>query len=189
MKIKKAVANILNLYRQYGGEKYGEEITQLEHALQAADLAVADGRDDEMVAAAFLHDIGHLLEIEGVEPMGNYGAMAHDQIGADYLLRTGFSERVAVLVGSHVQAKRYLCAIEAGYEEQLSEASKETLRWQGGMMTMDEVSDFSSRSDLEEVLALRRYDELAKEKGKRSDNLLEIEDILYRVINTQEAVA
>ncbi|MTI15047.1 HD domain-containing protein [Sansalvadorimonas verongulae] len=189
MKIKKAVANILNLYRQYGTEQYCEDITQLEHALQGAELAVTDGCDEELVAAVFLHDIGHLLEVDGVIPMGDYGSMAHDQLGADYLLGLGFSERVAMLVGSHVQAKRYLCAIEEGYEEQLSDASKETLRWQGGRMSMQEVSDFSSRSDLEEVLMLRRYDELAKETGKRSDNLHQVEDLLYRVLSRQEAVA
>ncbi|WP_281648703.1 HD domain-containing protein [Parendozoicomonas sp. Alg238-R29] len=189
MRIKKAVARIVNLYRQYGGERYGEDITQLEHALQAADLAMVDGRDEEIIAAAFLHDIGHLLEIDGVEPMGNYSVVAHDRLGADYLLNTGFPERVTTLVASHVQAKRYLCAIEPGYEDQLSEASRETLRWQGGVMTMDEVSDFSSRGDLEEVLALRRYDEMAKEQGKKSDNLHDVEDILYRVLSQQEAVA
>ena len=189
MKIKKAVIRILDLYRHYGDKQYGEDISQLEHALQAADLASTDGRDDEVVAAAFLHDIGHLLEIDGTEPMGDYGTVAHDRLGADYLSRLGFSDKVAGLVGSHVQAKRYLCAIEPGYAKQLSRASRDTLHWQGGAMAMDEVSDFSGRSDLEEVLALRQYDEMAKKKNKATLGLDDIEGVLLRVLKKRATAA
>ena len=189
MKIKKAIARVIDLYRQYGGQQYGEDISHLEHALQAADHAAADGRDDEIIAAAFLHDIGHLLEIDGVETMGDYGVVGHDRLGADYVLELGFSERVAQLIGSHVQAKRYLCAIEPGYYDLLSKVSREILHWQGGVMSMEEVSDFSSRNDLEEVLALRRYDELAKEQEKSTEGLSGIESVLYRALELQVAVA
>ena len=189
MRIKKAITRIIDLYRQYGGQQYGEEITQLEHALQAAELAIADGRDDEVIAAAFLHDIGHLLESDGVASMGDYGVVAHDKLGADYVISLGFSDRIAQMIGCHVQAKRYLCAIEPGYYDQLSKASQETLHWQGGVMTMEEVSDFSSRNDLEEILALRRYDEQAKEQEKATEGLPGIEPVLFRVLEQQVAVA
>ncbi|CAM3413648.1 HD domain-containing protein [Parendozoicomonas haliclonae] len=189
MESKRAIARIIDLYRHHGAESYGEDISQLDHALQAADLAIAEGRDNEVVAAAFLHDVGHLLEIEGAAPMGDYGTMAHDLLGADYLRSLGFPERVATLVASHVQAKRYLCAMEPGYYDQLSEASKETLHWQGGVMSTDEVSEFSCRKDLDDVIALRRYDEAAKKQEQATEGLRSIEAVLQSVLEREIEVA
>jgi putative nucleotidyltransferase with HDIG domain len=85
----------------------GEPVSQIEHMSQAAQLAMAEGFDDEVVLAAFFHDIGHLCA-EGAENMGGYGVVSHERLGADYLREAGFSERMARLVEYHVQAKRYL---------------------------------------------------------------------------------
>jgi predicted HD phosphohydrolase len=93
---------------------------------------MAEGFDDEVVLAAFFHDIGHLCA-EGAENMGGYGVVSHERLGADYLRRAGFSERMARLVEYHVEAKRYL-TFGAGYYERLSEASRRTLEYQGGVM-------------------------------------------------------
>ena len=183
------VSRIIQLYRRYGGERYGEQVTQLDHALQAADLAASDGYDDEMVAAAFLHDIGHLLEHDGLEPMGDYDMRAHDLLGADYLAAAGFSKRVVKLVAAHVQAKRYLCTVENGYYQMLSACSKESLELQGGIMSADETSDFSIRSDLEDVLALRRYDDRGKAFGRTVGSLQSIEFLLKKVLEKRAAVA
>ena len=40
---------------------YDEAITELQHAVQCAELATAAGESDALVAAALLHDVGHLL--------------------------------------------------------------------------------------------------------------------------------
>src|ERR1700760_2685928 len=94
------VKKVFALYELHGDEDYiGEPVSQLEHMSQAAALAKADGYDDEVVLAAFFHDIGHLCEAEGTtESMDGFGNLDHEQLGADYLIANGFSARVAELV-------------------------------------------------------------------------------------------
>src|SRR6187399_391139 len=103
---------VFGIYEKRGGEEYiGEPVSQIEHASQSAQLAARDGDDEEVILAAFFHDIGHLCGQSGKEyEMDGYGKISHEKIGAKYLRNLGFSERVAQLVENHVQAKRYLCA-------------------------------------------------------------------------------
>src|SRR5258708_793551 len=84
---------------------FGEPITQLEHALQSAQLAREAGCDEELILAALLHDVGHLVPEAHREEVG---VVDHDQVGAVYLRDRGFSARVVALVEGHVEAKRYL---------------------------------------------------------------------------------
>src|SRR6185295_14068574 len=101
---------ILTLYKMYGNEDYiGEPVSQVEHMCQCAQLAEKEGCDDEVILAAFFHDIGHLLQhIVPVESMSGYGIADHEKIGAAYLAAKGFSDKITKLVASHVHAKRYL---------------------------------------------------------------------------------
>lgn len=115
------VDHLLELVGDAHGDYFGEPITQLEHALQCAYLAHVSGADDELVAAALLHAIGHLIAD------GDIGAPDHDAIGAAYLRQLSCSDRVADLVAGHVQAKRYLTAVKPEYYGHLSDASKQTL--------------------------------------------------------------
>ncbi len=185
MESKKVIASIINLYRDHGDMPYVGGISLLEHALQSAELATTEGRDDEVIVAAFLHDIGHLIAHKDGEPLDDIETMNHDCLGADYLLGLGFPARVINLVANHVEAKRYLCAIEPGHYEQLSEASKEALHWQGGVMSMDEVVEFSCRKDLEDILALRCFDEAARKKWEVKGGLDEMETLLTQVFERQ----
>src|ERR1700709_795753 len=104
------VNHVFSLYERFGDEDYiGEPVSQLEHMAQAAALAKQEGYDDEVVLAAFFHDIGHLCADAGeAESMDGMGNVDHEKLGADYLLENGFSERLANLVQGHVIAKRYL---------------------------------------------------------------------------------
>src|SRR5262249_49166241 len=117
-----ALDQILGLLRNAHEEYFGEPVTQLEHALQCAWLARQSGADDDTIAAALLHDIGHLLA-----PGDETGRTDHDRIGAAFLGKLGFDERVTGLVLGHVEAKRYLTAVDPGYYALLSEVSKRTL--------------------------------------------------------------
>jgi phosphonate degradation associated HDIG domain protein len=152
---------IFNLYKQYGGEEYGEGVTQLMHMVQAGKLAQQEGYDEEMILAAFFHDIGHFLE-EG-EDMGIYGKLAHDQLGKAYLTANGFPEKMGVLVASHVDAKRYLTYSNPEYYNLLSDASKKTLEYQGGPMTAEEAAAYEKDPLLDNYIKLRYWDDLAKE--------------------------
>ena len=166
-----------NLFAQSGHDAYfGEPVTQLEHALQTAQLAEQAGADRETVVAAFLHDIGHLLpeedgHTESTGPtyragyMDGYGTVDHERLGADYLRGLGFSEKVAQLIENHVNAKRYLVAKSLDYVDRLSEASLRTLAFQGGSMTPDEAARFEQHPYFNEILQMRRWDEQAKIPG------------------------
>lgn len=145
---------------------YGEPVTQLEHALQTAQLAERAGADRDTVLAAFLHDIGHLLPPEAAKGyMDGYGTVDHERLGADFLRQRGFSEKVAQLIENHVNAKRYLVSKKPDYFARLSEASLRTLEFQGGPMTVDEAAVFEQHPYFREILQLRGWDEQAKVPG------------------------
>ena len=163
MSPEQAIATIFALYEQHGAADYiGEPVSQIEHMSQAAQLAMAEGFDDEVVLAAFFHDIGHLCG-QGGENMGGYGVVSHERLGADYLRRAGFSERLARLVEYHVQAKRYLTFSRPDYYACLSEASRRTLGYQGGVMTADEARAFEQDPLCAVSLRMRHWDEQAKD--------------------------
>ncbi|QAY91017.1 phosphonate degradation HD-domain oxygenase [Pseudomonas sp. ACM7] len=160
---EQVIAEVFALYERFGDSDYiGEPVSQIEHMSQAAELAMAEGFDDEVVLAAFFHDIGHICA-ESAETMGGFGVVSHERLGADYLRRAGFSERLARLVEYHVQAKRYLTLKEPGYYERLSEASRCTLEYQGGVMTAEEAEAFEQDPLCAVSLRMRQWDEQAKE--------------------------
>lgn len=158
---------IATLFAHSGHDAYfGEPVTQLEHALQSAQLAEQAGADRETVVAAFLHDIGHLLPPEASHGyMDGYGTVDHEQLGADYLRGLGFSEKIAQLIENHVNAKRYLVSKQPEYLANLSEASLKTLAFQGGPMNTDEAVAFEAHPHFNEILLMRRWDEQAKIPG------------------------
>ena len=166
MQIEQNVEEILSLYKNFGGEDYiGEPISQIEHMCQCAQLAEQEGHDDEVILAAFFHDIGHLFEhILPVDKMDNFGIADHEKIGAEYLRSKGFSQKITDLVASHVPAKRYLTFKYPEYYQQLSEASKKTLVFQGGIMSSAEAEVFESDELFDLYILLRSWDEHAKQE-------------------------
>lgn len=169
------IDNTFALYERHGADDYiGEAITQIEHMSQAAQLAMAEGFDDEVVLAAFFHDIGHLCG--GDASMGGYGVVSHERIGAEYLRRCGFGERMARLVQYHVEAKRYLTLRQPGYYQRLSEASRRTLEYQGGVMSEAEADAFERDPLFSVSLRMREWDERAKEVGAPLIDLLALKE-------------
>ena len=165
MKSEAIVEEVFELYERYGNEDYiGEPVSQIEHMSQTAELAEKEGYDDEVILAAFFHDIGHICVSRNKEnDMGGFGTKSHEKIGADFLRTKGFSERIAKLVENHVQAKRYLTFKQPNYFDNLSEASKKTLEYQGGVMSQDEAIAFEKDPSFNESIRMRQWDELAKE--------------------------
>ncbi|GAB2676958.1 HD domain-containing protein [Flavihumibacter cheonanensis] len=181
---------IFSLYEQFGAEEYaGEKVSQLEHMVQAAQLAMEEGYDDEVVLAAFLHDVGHLLPVHDVsETMDGYGVMDHEKVGADWLLGLGMGERMCKLIASHVNAKRYLTWKYPSYYEQLSEASKKTLEYQGGRMEEAEAKAFEADPLFDLYIRMRTWDEAAKIEGKPLPELDELKQKLTQyIIGRQQA--
>jgi phosphonate degradation associated HDIG domain protein len=160
------VEEIFRLYEKHGAEDYiGEPVSQLEHMAQSAQLAAQQGFDKEVILAAFFHDIGHFLASSQTQNMDGYGVMRHEKVGADYLRSKGFPEKIARLVESHVQAKRYLTFKDPQYYQQLSEASKRTLEFQGGRMTAAEAMAFEQDELFDLSIKMRQWDEQAKEEN------------------------
>ena len=183
--IDKTLQEIFTLYEKFGDADYiGEPVSQIEHMSQAAQLAMKEGFDDEVVLAAFFHDIGHICVMQNeATSMGGYGVMSHEKIGADYLRAKGFPERVAQLVENHVRAKRYLTFKYPEYYNSLSEASKKTLEFQGGVMPADEAEVLEKDALFETSIRMRKWDELAKEVHVAVVNLDEMRLKVRGVLN------
>lgn len=179
---EKIAAGIVALFKEKGKANYsGEKITQLEHASQAAQLAEKDGNDSEVILAAFMHDIGHLLDdAPGAEDMDGFGVVDHEAVGASYLSERGFSPKIAELVKSHVEAKRYLCAVNQRYYNNLSHASKMTLQFQGGPMNEAEVTAFEQNPLKNLIIKMRTWDEEAKYENIP---LLDFDSLQARIVN------
>lgn len=177
------IAAVLSVFRERGHEEYhGEPVSQLEHAVQTAQLAQrGHPNDPEFILAAFLHDFGHLCGSKDVDgDMNGYGIRQHETVGARELQRLGFSEKITRLVAGHVQAKRYLVSTDEAYCEGLSEASKITLEKQGGLLSAAEQRDFEQDSLFELHIALRRLDEQAKVSGLPTGNLEWLENLMHQ---------
>ncbi|MCB0838130.1 MAG: HDIG domain-containing protein [Bacteroidia bacterium] len=175
------VHKIFSLYSEFGHEKYGEEVSQISHMVQTAQLAMGEGFDEEVIIAAFLHDIGHLYaKSVSPEEIDSWGAFNHEVVGATFLREHGFSEKVADLVEGHVKAKRYLTLREEGYYDRLSTASKKTLEQQGGKMNEEEAAAFEQSNYFGLSLNLRYWDEMAKIPRQQIPNLAFIKEMIVR---------
>ena len=159
------LADIEKLYAEHGHVEYsGEGVSQLEHALQTAQLAEKEGASDELVAAALLHDLGHLLNLQGETPTLRGIDDQHQYFSIPFL-RPLFPPAVIEPIRLHVDAKRALCDIEPEYYEGLSQDSKRSLTHQGGIFTRDECAAFMAKPFAREALRLRRWDDCAKVVG------------------------
>ena len=181
---------IMYLYEKHGNEDYiGEPVSQIEHMCQCAQLAEADGADDDVILAAFFHDIGHLCEFafpeKKFEHMDNVGVVDHESLGAGYLLSKGFSEKIAKLVQSHVAAKRYLTYHYPEYYNQLSVASKKTLEFQRGVMSQDEALAFEEDELFDLYVAIRRWDDLAKKTNQPLPGLFHYKQLMIEHLSQQ----
>ena len=169
---------VFDLYRDYGGHDYiGEEVTQLEHAQQCAHQASLEYPDNkEIILGAFLHDVGHLLSIHDSKCASNekyiqfknlslngLGLVNHENIGADFLEKMGFPKSVSSLGRNHVLAKRYLITRDSDYLDKLSEASKETFKLQGGVLSDTELDNFELDGEHPIFLRMRHWDDMAKD--------------------------
>ena len=147
----------------------GEPVSQLQHALQTAALAEGEGADDELVTAALLHDLGHLVHqsadgvvhqagdtptLRGIDDLHHFIALP--------FLRGLFADRVLGTIQGPVDANRYLCATRPGYLAALSADSKRSLQLQGGVFDAAQAQAFIDRPGAEQAVRLRRWDDLVK---------------------------
>jgi phosphonate degradation associated HDIG domain protein len=176
---KKTVDDIRAAFAKRGHEGYGEGVSQLEHALQCAVFAERAGASEPLIVATLLHDIGHMLH-DLPEDIADSGIdTQHESLGSAWLSQH-FGPEVSEPVRLHVAAKRYLSASEAGYFDLLSEASKLSLRLQGGPMDPEEQAKFGFERFFQEAVALRRYDDEGKVVGMETPDLRYFEPMIER---------
>ncbi|MDA0223542.1 MAG: HD domain-containing protein [Rhodobacterales bacterium] len=171
-----------DIFLRRGAESYlGEDVTMSEHMLQGAFLAEQAGAKDTLIVAALLHDIGHYTnefeEDAAQEGRDNY----HETAGAR-VLEPYFPKIVTDCVLYHVPAKRYLCATDPEYFGQLSEASVQTLKLQGGPMSAGEVAELDKNPNLQAILQVRRWDDGGKVKDKTTPDFDHYAPMLRRVV-------
>lgn len=165
------VDEIIALYLDKGSNAYGgERINQLEHALQTAMLAEQAGADASLIVASLLHDYGHLIHNFGADVFKRGIDDRHEILGADKL-SAFFDDAVTMPIRMHVEAKRYLCAIDPRYTTSLSPASTWSLKLQGGPFYADEGDEFIKRPFAADAVRLRRWDEFAKQFGLQTPSL------------------
>ena len=156
---------IAELIELKAGGQYGlAEINQRQHALQSAWLAERQGCPDSLIAAALLHDIGHMVHDLGENAAEDGVDDKHEELGNAFLASM-FGPEVTEPVRLHVAAKRYLCAVEPDYFAKLSRDSVVSLNLQGGPMSPEEVASFEAVPQYRDAVQLRRFDEQAKVKG------------------------
>jgi phosphonate degradation associated HDIG domain protein len=176
------VNEVKALFEARGSAWYGgESVSQLEHALQAATFAERESAQPALIVAALLHDIGHLLHDlpedaaqEGIDDR-------HEMLGTVWLNQR-FGPSVAEPVQMHVAAKRYLCAIDSDYMTQLSPASQQSLRLQGGPMTREQVRAFEKQPFFADAVRLRRWDDAAKSVGAETPPLDHFAPYVHRAV-------
>ena len=165
------LTDIEKLFDQRGHEQYtGEPVTQLQHALQSGFLGEQAGASDELVTAALLHDLGHMLHdlgetpsIHGVDDVHQYRVLP--------FLRGLFPDSVINAIQRHVDAKRYLCAIRPEYHDSLSDDSKRSLKLQGGIFSKEEAAAFIAEAGAKDAVQLRLWDDLAKQPDLQTPGL------------------
>lgn len=186
MAYAKNVDELLDLLSAQGkGAYFGEPVSMLEHCLQCAHFAEQSHASPSTIAAALLHDIGHVLHglPEDIAQHGLDGA--HEEVAATYLSHL-FGKDVIETVRLHVAAKRYLCATHPTYAAQLSPASIESLRIQGGPMSDEEVAAFEALPTAIAAVQLRRWDDEAKIPNLDVPGLAHYRPVLLQVSTTPE---
>ena len=161
---------ILNVFHERGSRSYGEDVTELEHALQTAEFAKQFGEHEAIVLSCLLHDYGHMLHDLG-EDIAHQGVDAqHEELGAT-LLKGMFPEEILEPVWLHVAAKRYLCWKERSYIQGLSASSLLSLQLQGGPMSDLEAEAFEALPHYHAAVQVRRYDDMGKVPGMKTATL------------------
>jgi gamma-butyrobetaine dioxygenase len=172
------IDRLLELMQRGADSAYsGERVSQLEHALQCAHFAQESDAAPPLVAAALLHDVGHMLLGGEREAIAAGIDQQHEKSGARHLAQW-FGPEVVEPVRLHVAAKRYLCAVDPEYFARLSPVSVRSLELQGGPMTPQEAERFAAGAHAQDAVRLRQWDEQGKVVGLATPDLAHFRPLL-----------
>jgi len=170
--VKKIISNFINSKSLYIGEK----VTMSEHMIQTAMLAEKAKCDDDLICSCLLHDYGHFI-LENPDELVKLSVDGqHENIGYEYL-KSFFKKEIVEPIKYHVLAKRYL-AREKNYFDLLSEASKTSLKLQGGALNQDESIKFEAQEYFKSSILLRKFDEAAKKTDVKMKSIHDYQKLL-----------
>lgn len=176
-----------DIFERRGGEEYlGEPVTMAEHMLQGAHLAEQQGESELIIVSALLHDIGHFTSEFGTFSMADTHDRHHEEAGARVLERF-FPKLVVDCVREHVAAKRYICATDPAYFNELSVASIHSLKLQGGPMNPEEVAEFEKNPNVAEIVRVRRLDDAGKIAGMKTPGFDHYAPMIQRIVDAHFA--
>jgi predicted HD phosphohydrolase len=158
----------------------GEGLTMSEHMIQTAMLAEKNKCADDLICSSLLHDYGHFVVENPDQLIANQINGNHEIIGANYL-KDFFSNEIIEPILLHVDAKKYL-ARNNKYFDNLSEASKTSLKLQGGIMSDNEAKQFEKNKNYKNAIKLRRFDEGAKKQNIKIKNIKDYKKLLISKI-------
>ena len=171
------------IFERLGVENYlGENVSTADHMLQGAALAEKSGASEELIAAILLHDVGHFTSEFGTYSSDDIQDKYHDTAGGE-LLEPFFPQRVSECVRLHVAAKRYLCAKEPAYFDQLSKTSVHTLSLQGGPMSKGEVAEFETSTYYQDAVKVRKWDDFGKAAGVKTKTFSDYSEMLQNIVD------
>lgn len=178
------IDEIFAVFREQGAGAYlGEPVSMTEHMLQSAYAAEQDGAPPRLVAAALLHDYGHFIH-DYEEDAAEHGIDTQHEEVAHAFLAEHFGPEIAEPIRMHVAAKRYLCATDPSYLNELSPASILSLELQGGPYSADQVAEFEASPYAEDAVRLRRYDDIGKVAGLETPDLEHYRPVLEASMRT-----
>jgi len=182
MQVAQSIEEIIDLFLEKGRHHYDEDLSQLEHALQTAALATHAGAPEPLIAAALLHDVGHLLDLAaaGADWSPTDADLQHEASGARYLSGV-FPPTVTAPIALHVRAKRYRTAADPAYLASLSAGSLASLARQGGPMNPVEAEAFEANPGSASAVELRGWDDGGKIDGLEVPGLDHYRALLERV--------
>jgi len=170
------VDEIINKYQNNNSLYIGEKVTMTEHMIQTAMLAEENQSSASLICACLLHDYGHFIIEDPDQLVSKSLDGKHEDIGFNFL-KNYFKPEVVEPIKLHVQAKRYLCR-EKSYWNTLSEASKVSLKLQGGIMNDSEARKFISFKFHDEAILLRKYDDEGKLPNAKMKKIDEYRDLI-----------
>ncbi len=147
-----------------------------QHMIQTAMLAEKAKCDDDLVCSCLLHDYGHFILEDPDELVKLSVDGQHEKIGYEYL-KSFFKKEIVEPIKYHVLAKRYL-AREKKYFDLLSEASKTSLKLQGGALNQDESIKFEAQEYFKSSILLRKFDEAAKKTDVKMKSIHDYQKLL-----------
>ena len=170
------IDQIISSYSNNKSLYIGEKVTITEHMIQTAMLAEKNNCSSSLICSSLLHDYGHFILENPDDLVSREKDGRHEDVGYEFLKKY-FVKNVVEPIKYHVKAKRYL-ARDVKYYRMFSEASKVSLKLQGGIMNDKEAKEFRDNEFFESSIKLRKFDEGAKKAGVKIKSINEYKNLL-----------